>query len=1000
LANESKFSEAKLKLNEALGIKADVIITAKLKEIEDKEKQLAAGSKLEKEYQDLLAAAEGLETSKDYDGAIQKYKEASAKKPAEKFPKDKIAAIEVLKLQNAKQKEVDAKYDAAMKRGDELMTQQKYLDAIKEYNNALAVKPNETLPVQKAKEAEDAEKSKGSEDRKQYEKIIGGIEKAITEKDYSRGKELVERAKSFNKQFNIFPSDTRPNDLLTQINLLEQADKNYTAKITEGEKMVAAKEYAKALAAFEAAKIIKPSETLPQTRIEEIKKLMAADASAQEKERMYSEYMTQGGLNQNAKNYEKALENYQSAIAIKPGDKIAQDKISEIKQLMDDLANSAKSAQERKEKFNALIKEADALFSGKSYAEASLKYSEALGIDAKSSYAKKQLDESNRLKAGADALKLEEEFKALVKSGDDFFAIKSFDKSKEDFNKALALKPGNPYVVNKLKEIDAFLNPATEKSLALQPLGTPYESSIMDGYAALKEAEIKRKNMKDGAVENKVSESVKASADLEDIQEIKAQSNREKVTNAVSTVSANDQNADLNRQLTVQVLDKTQKEIENEQYADENFKHSENIRSQESLTTVIDESAIDYKSREDVYSENSEIVSSYNAKYMEAERQREVGEGNVNVAASQKISEIEKNRQSDAIDDYASRDEARKEVDQKRKQVTELDQTLDQDKKGELLENDRQLYNSKATLSAKEVEDAKVAPNNDGYLKQVKSEVVNEESGRSDEQVVRSQELNKSIDNINVSIDQNNVERDMNRAKTTEVIKQGTEEMELTGIATNKKENTKYQSNKSVIDGKGSVVSEAESEAKENLSQNNMGVKLLDKKANTTASELNLSDDEERLATRKKVEIISGDIEQNSKASEGEQAKFSEKVDDVTKAVEAGNIGLEEANKNKNLSNQEKLTEAETKKPEKIKLANSLGQEYPEGVSQESFTQNDSKGLMTAIITRRIVVIEGRGDVYVRTQTLQAITYTKNGQPITETVWQRETQGPHLKKNY
>jgi hypothetical protein len=278
--------------------------------------------------------------------------------------------------------------------------------------------------------------------------------------------------------------------------------------------------------------------------------------------------------------------------------------------------------------------------------------------------------------------------------------------------------------------------------------------------------------------------------------------------------------------------------------------------------------------------------------------------------------------------------------------------------------------------------------------------VVNEESGRSDEQVVRSQELNKSIDNINVSIDQNNVERDMNRAKTTEVIKQGTEEMELTGIATNKKENTKYQSNKSVIDGKGSVVSEAESEAKENLSQNNMGVKLLDKKANTTASELNLSDDEERLATRKKVEIISGDIEQNSKASEGEQAKFSEKVDDVTKAVEAGNIGLEEANKNKNLSNQEKLTEAETKKPEKIKLANSLGQEYPEGVSQESFTQNDSKGLMTAIITRRIVVIEGRGDVYVRTQTLQAITYTKNGQPITETVWQRETQGPHLKKNY
>ena len=79
--------------------------------------------------------------------------------------------------------------------------------------------------------------------------------------------------------------------------------------------------------------------------------------------------------------------------------------------------------------------------------------------------------------------------------------------------------------------------------------------------------------------------------------------------------------------------------------------------------------------------------------------------------------------------------------------------------------------------------------------------------------------------------------------------------------------------------------------------------------------------------------------------------------------------------------------------------ANSIGALYPEGVTQEAFNKTDEDGLVTAVVTRRIVVKNGFGQIYTRTQTLNNITYSKNNAPSTETVWQRETQDAKLKKN-
>ena len=66
---------------------------------------------------------------------------------------------------------------------------------------------------------------------------------------------------------------------------------------------------------------------------------------------------------------------------------------------------------------------------------------------------------------------------------------------------------------------------------------------------------------------------------------------------------------------------------------------------------------------------------------------------------------------------------------------------------------------------------------------------------------------------------------------------------------------------------------------------------------------------------------------------------------------------------------------------------NKLAQEYPPGVTEESYTEGNK------VIIRRVVVNGNRGDEYSKVIAKWGIFYFKNGQSITEAIWTRETEG-------
>lgn len=142
LKEEQKYPKDKLK--EIDLILADLAAKA---EEERKAKELQA------QYDAAVKAGDDAFNKSNWDLATTKYTEATGLKPAEKYPKDQLAAIVKKKEEEAKKaeeeraaKEIDEKYQAAIKAADAAFGRNGWEEATTKYNEALGLKPAEAYP--------------------------------------------------------------------------------------------------------------------------------------------------------------------------------------------------------------------------------------------------------------------------------------------------------------------------------------------------------------------------------------------------------------------------------------------------------------------------------------------------------------------------------------------------------------------------------------------------------------------------------------------------------------------------------------------------------------------------------------------------------------------------------------------------------------------------------------------------------------------------------------
>ncbi len=994
LATDKKWGDAKVKLTAALAIHSDVLVSQKLNEVEAEIKANAALTQNETEYQNLLSAAKVAEAVNKLDEAIAKYTEAQQKKPAEQEPKDKIAELQKIKQNLAKQKEIDTQYADFMRKGDEFMGQKNYLAAIKEYNNANGLKPAEKDPVDKAAEAERLAKDNLDEKNKIFENILAAAQSKIDEKDFADARQYIDRA------MKAQPDDKRPQELLKLVEQIEEKQRNFAAKMKEAEVFASSGNYGRAIATFEQAKQINPEEIAPQKRIDELTQQQNDAANAAQKNQLFQDYITKGINSVSTQNYEQALVHFQNALSIKKDDPIALEKIDQVQRILDDIANSRKDQAELKNKFDELVRSGDAQVGSKDFSAAEKSYEEALKIDPSNSVVRVKLDEAKRKNLDKSAAELEQAYKQLLKEGDDHFNAKSYDKAKETYELAKSKRPDDPYPTKKLAEIAVVLNPVIVEVGTLEDLGEPFDNSVMDGFAALQKADLERKNVKTKKMQDQIDGIQDDESELTQTKTTQNIASTNSIYDIQKRIGIDDENRDLSRQEVVVAIEDIEKFKAEEDETNDQFNTAEHQFSQEKIDLIEQDAAVDYTQRDAAQQENTGIIEGVSLRSEDDLSEKSLQADEKNYTANTELSKIEKRLDKDAKDNETERQATDLAVEKIIVFAATENQQMGQEYIDKNKETQSELEKVDIRVGEKAENDAKLAPENGVEITRIEDEILISEMSSANTAENHTKEIADKVVQVNKQVSEADVQREFDRQESLTKIETTLTAAEDVQFQEFLSENEKYLKNKIEISKIQENLTESEDNATERRTESLNTTTDLEQNSSTINDISIQNDDQQRQHANERLNILDQSMAENTDASTERQGKNTDKINELSVAVDLQSNSRDQNQKDKAQATQEKFDNIETAQPVKVRVANSLGKEYPEGVSQETFKQNDENGLMVAVVTRRVVVISGLGNVYVRTQTLSDLTYSKNGQPTTEYVWQKETQGSHLKKNY
>lgn len=468
LFEEKNYEEAIKKYQEAKELKPkekdpDLKIQSAQSKLKDQQKE---ADKLAN-FEALLTEANELRDAEKFDEAIKKYEEAKVlfkdrSEPQEgiDFCKNKKKELEDLAKSEQEQAEREKNYTEAMTKADGLFAAASYQEAIKEYEKASKIKPDEELPKtqialanEKINELADADAK-----QKQFDQLKKDGEQAFNKN------QLIEAKDKFNQANSIIEGDAFVLDKLAAIEQLEQENADAAAKneqyqnlITQAQNAFDEEKLDVAKNLFQQAADLKPEESLPPQKIAEIDKKLEQDAANQANKAQFDALVASANSKEAAQDLQGAIADLTEAVALIPDNQIQ----AKITQLQEDLNNKEQAAQ-RKAAYDEAIGKAEAAKNESDWEQALKLFKDAKSIDETQNYPDQQIkiiqDELDKLRGAEERLAI---FQKLIADAEGHFKQKKYQDAETNYTEALSFADREEDKANaqtKLDEVKKILD--------------------------------------------------------------------------------------------------------------------------------------------------------------------------------------------------------------------------------------------------------------------------------------------------------------------------------------------------------------------------------------------------------------------------------------------------------------------------------------------------------------------------------------------------------------